>query len=149
MIKLSKLTDYAVVILAAMAGQEGGLASASSLSAATSLPEPTVSKTLKLLVRGGVITSTRGVNGGYALHCAPDKILVSTIITAMEGPISLTSCVEGSDDSCAMEGTCQLHGRWDVVNMAIKTALDNVTLADMLSRSCVKIPSFMEENVRL
>lgn len=150
MIKLSKLTDYAVVILASMARQDKGcLMSASTLAVDTLLPEPTVSKTLKLLVNGGVIASTRGVNGGYALKYAPDKILVSDIITAMEGPIALTSCVDGSVESCSMEGQCALSGRWDIVNVAIKTALDNVTLADMLSHSIAVAPSFIEERARL
>lgn len=132
MIKLSRLTDYAVVILAAMAQKDGELFSASNLSESTSLPEPTVSKVLKMLTRGDVITSTRGVNGGYALNGKPDKIMVKDIITAMEGPIALTSCVKGSQESCAIEELCILHGRWNVVNAAINTALENVTLADMM-----------------
>ena len=132
MIKLSRLTDYAVVILAAMAGRDGALMSASSLSAATSLPEPTVSKVLKLLSKGGVINSERGVNGGYALRNKPDRIMVSDIIAAMEGPIALTACVEGSHEGCVIENICRQRGRWDIVNRAVVTALENVTLADML-----------------
>ncbi len=136
MIKLSKLTDYAVVVLAAMAchgiGQEQERLSASGLAEITNLPEPTVSKILKMLAKGGVITSARGVNGGYALNTTPAKTMVSDIITAMEGPIALTSCVKDSNDSCSLEGLCMMHGRWNVVNAALKTALDNVTLADMM-----------------
>lgn len=134
MMKLSKLTDYAVVILADMAGRGGALVSASSLSASTALPEPTVSKILKLLVKGGIIASMRGINGGYRLNDSPQTIRVSAIIAAMEGPISLTACVEGGSEGCAREGVCQLRGRWTVVNTAIRTALENVTLADMLPR---------------
>ncbi len=132
MIKLSRLTDYAIVIMAAMARREGASLSASSLAEQTALPEPTVSKVLKLLVKGGVISSIRGVNGGYALKARPADIRVGDIIAAMEGPIALTSCVKGSKDTCSIESLCMLHGRWNVVNIAIKTALDNVTLADML-----------------
>lgn len=132
MIKLSRLTDYSVVILAAMARGGEGLASASSLAAETALPEPTVSKVLKMLAKGGVIKSVRGVKGGYALEKRPDRVLISEVIAAMEGPIALTSCVKGSHESCAIESVCMLHGRWNVVNTAIKTALDNVTLADIM-----------------
>lgn len=132
MIKLSRLTDYAVVILASMVRQESAPLSASALSAATSLPEPTVSKVLKALAKGGVIESLRGVNGGYVLKSRPENIRISTIITAMEGPIALTPCVTGSREDCSIGPVCQLHGRWNVVNTAIRTALDNVTLADML-----------------
>lgn len=139
MIKLSRLTDYAVVILAAMARREAGHASASALAAATALPEPTVSKVLKSLAKGGIIESLRGVNGGYVLKGRPEEIRISAIIIAMEGPIALTSCVKGSRESCSIESVCMLHGRWNVVNAAINTALDNVTLADMLPPAALRM----------
>lgn len=135
MIKLSKLTDYAVVILASMAEQKNLRMSASELSKMTSLPEPTVSKILKILAKSEVITSARGVNGGYLLMQNADKLMISKIITAMEGPIALTSCVKDSNESCSLEGLCQLHGRWNIVNTALKSALDEVSLADMMTPS--------------
>lgn len=131
MIKLSRLTDYAVVVLAEMARTDGELSAASTLAAKTGIPEPTVSKVLKTLSRNGLITSVRGVSGGYRLERAAGEIPVSLIIAAMEGPISLTSCVSGSHESCAFEGKCSMHGRWNPVNAAIRGALDKVTLADM------------------
>ncbi len=135
MIKLSRLTDYAVVVLAEMARANGELSAASTLATKTGIPEPTVSKVLKTLSRNGLITSVRGVAGGYRLERAAGDIPVSLIIAAMEGPISLTSCVSGSHESCALEGKCSMHGRWNAVNVAINTALDAVTLADMLHHS--------------
>lgn len=135
MIKLSRLTDYAVVILAEMSRsrrEDGGeLIAASTLSSRTGIPEPTVSKVLKTLSRNGLIVSVRGVSGGYRLDMAAADLPVSQIIAAMEGPISLTSCVTGSHESCALEGKCHMHGRWNPVNAAIRGALDQVTLADM------------------
>lgn len=132
MIKLSRLTDYAVVILAEMAKDKGRLVSASLLSERTSLPEPTVAKVLKLLGKQGVILSYRGVNGGYILEQQSQELKVTAIIEAMEGPIALTACVSGSDDDCALESMCALNGRWGAVNKAMKAALNNVTLADMM-----------------
>lgn len=131
MIKLSRLTDYAVVILAEMARMKGELVAASLLSVKTGIPEPTVSKVLKTLSRNGLISSVRGVSGGYRLDRPAQEISVSLIIAAMEGPISLTSCVTGSHESCALEGKCSMNGRWNPVNAAIQGALDKVTLADM------------------
>jgi len=133
MLKLSKLTDYAVVILAAMAG--GGRErpfSASGVAAATFLPEPTVSKILKLLAKAGIITSIRGAKGGYTLNEAPENIPVGRVIAALEGPVRLASCVKDSGESCGIESICMLHGRWNPVNAAIETALSNVSLADMI-----------------
>ena len=131
MIKLSKLTDYAVVILAQMAQEKGALLSASTLSERAGLPEPTVSKILKLLGKAGIIESARGVSGGYRLDKLAENLPVTAIITAMEGPIALTACVDDSEESCALQGVCAMNGRWSPVNRALRAALENVTLADM------------------
>jgi FeS assembly SUF system regulator len=131
MIKLSRLTDYAVVILAEMAKNTENLASAAYISEVTNIPEPTVSKVLKLLAKSDIIGSTRGVNGGYALNIKSKDLKVTDVIEAMEGPISLTACVAGSDDECVLESMCALSGRWNPVNNAMKTALSQVSLADM------------------
>ena len=131
MIKLSKLTDYAVVVLAQMAQDKGALLSASVLSERAGLPEPTVSKILKLLGKAGIIESARGVSGGYRLDKSAENVPVTAIIGAIDGPIALTACVEDSDETCALQGVCAMNGRWNPVNRALRAALDNVTLADM------------------
>ncbi|PZQ46554.1 MAG: SUF system Fe-S cluster assembly regulator [Micavibrio aeruginosavorus] len=133
MIKLSKLTDYAVVILAEMARDEGRLLTASGLSSKTGLPEPTVAKVLKLLTRGGQIESARGINGGYKLARLPGDISMASVITALEGPVMLTSCVDGSEDCCNHSINCALKGKWNPVNAAMQKALEEVTLAQMIA----------------
>ena len=85
MIKLSRLTDYAVVVLAEMARAKGELLAASTLSAKTGIPEPTVSKVLKTLSRNGLIASVRGVAGGYRLERAAGDIPVSLISPRWRG----------------------------------------------------------------
>ena len=131
MIKLSKMTDYAVVILAEMASEDQRF-SASTLSAQTKLPEPTVSKILKQLARQNLISSTRGVNGGYALEQNPDELDMASIIAAMEGPIALTACVEASEECCEHASHCTIKGQWHPVNVAMQKALANVSLKEMM-----------------
>lgn len=132
MIKVSRFADYAVLILAELAGAPHGRMAASDLAGATGLPEPTVAKILKSLTRAGVLNSTRGVNGGYGLTRPVDKITVADIIVAMDGPISLTDCADNSH--CVLEGHCTMHGRWGRVNTAIRTALDGVLLHDLITK---------------
>ena len=134
MIKLSKLTDYAVVVLAQMALNRDDLHTAVYLSEKTGLPEPTVAKVLKLLAKGAVITSTRGANGGYRLASAPDTITMASVITALDGPIALTACVEGSDECCCHSVDCPVKGQWNPVNDAMKKALESVTLLQMIKQ---------------
>lgn len=131
MIKVSKMADYAVVVLAALARSDGALMNVASVAAKTHLPEPTVAKVLKLLSRGDFLQSIRGVNGGYKLAQPAREISVAKIIVAVDGPISLTSCVDGSNEVCDYAGSCAVKGRWNGVNVAIRGALENVTLAEM------------------
>lgn len=127
-----------MVILGEMARTEQTLQTASSLSARTGLPEPTVAKVLKLLARGGLIASTRGVNGGYSLARPPEEISMAGVITALEGPVQLTSCVDGSADCCTHAVNCSLKGKWDPVNTAMRKALEEVSLAEMIRSAPVQ-----------
>lgn len=135
MIKLSKLTDYSVVILAEMAKRSGDLMTSSNLTGKTGLPEPTVAKVLKLLAKGGLITSTRGVNGGYTLARPAAEITMASVIIALEGPVQLTSCVDGTEECCSHSVNCSMKGKWNPVNDAMRQALENVSLAQMMEAS--------------
>jgi FeS assembly SUF system regulator len=132
MLRLSRLTDYAVVTLAAMAERRGEVLSATALAEQTNVPEPTVAKILKLLARDGLVASVRGAAGGYRLDDPAGRIAIGAVVAAIEGPVALTACVEGSQASCGMEGQCALHGRWDPVNRAIRDALAAVSVADVM-----------------
>ncbi len=132
MIKLSKLTDYAIVILGEMAAAPGSLMTASDLSQKTTLPEPTVSKVLKLLTKGQVVDSTRGVNGGYSFNGNPEDISIAQVITALDGPVALTACVDGGNGVCEYEENCKVKEQWGPVNDAMKAALENVPLSQMI-----------------
>lgn len=135
MIRISKLADYAVVILAEMAQQPADLMSSNILAQKTGLGEPTVSKTLKLLTRGQVVESVRGVNGGYKLSRNITEITIADVITAIDGPIALVACADDSVPDCSLQGSCALRGRWDDVNAAVRGALTDVTLADMMKNN--------------
>ena len=135
MIRISKLADYGVIILCSLAGCRDDVVSASIISERTSLPEPTVAKVLKLLSKGGLINSTRGIRGGYVLAHEPKDITVKDIVHSIDGPIMITSCVDGAEPDCTLSACCSVRGRWDGVNSAIRGALDSVTLADMIGKS--------------
>ncbi|MCF7970428.1 MAG: SUF system Fe-S cluster assembly regulator [Methylococcaceae bacterium] len=131
MIRLGKLTDYATVILSFMAKSQSHMLAALEISTATGIALPTVSKILKALVRANLLSSVRGAKGGYALVQTPEKITVASVITALEGPISLTEC-SSTDHSCEQVSACQIGNNWRVVNQTVQRALESVTLADMM-----------------
>ena len=94
---------------------------------------PTVSKLLNLLGHAKLVVSQRGASGGYTLSGPPEAITVAQIIQAMEGPIALTACVDGAVESCDSESFCPMRGNWNKVNGAIRAALSEVKLADMMA----------------
>lgn len=132
MLRLNKLTDYAVVTLTRMAGAPGETFTAPRLAGETAVPIPTVAKLMKQLSKGGLVTSQRGAAGGYTLSRQPGAITVAEVIEVMEGPISLTACVEGADESCSVVALCPMSGNWNKVNQVIHEALKGLTLADMM-----------------
>lgn len=131
MIRIAKLTDYAVVIMARLAHEDAGFVSAAHLAKTTGLAEPTVAKILKTLAREELVESRRGINGGYGLEKSPEDITMGDIIAALEGPVRITSCVSGMTGECCIEDKCAIRGNWNRVNDAITAALDSVTLAEM------------------
>ena len=137
MFRLSKMSDYAVVVLSELGradpGREGvgDKRSATDLAAATGIAEPTVAKVLKLLGAAGLVTSQRGAQGGYRIAKPLARTAIADVIVAVEGPIALAACVDGATGGCEAEGSCPVRGRWDPVNAAIRRALSDITLADM------------------
>jgi FeS assembly SUF system regulator len=131
MLKLSKLTDYATVILSTMAKDCSNMHASQEIAETTGIAQPTVSKILKILVKAKVLTSVRGAKGGYLLARAPEDITVATVIDAMEGPISLTEC-SVSHKNCDQVADCNIQGNWGIINQKILALLESMTLADMI-----------------
>ena len=131
MIKLNRLTDYAVVVLSQMGSGGHTVLTATQMAQDSGVPLPTVAKLMKQLSRAEIVTSQRGAGGGYVLARAPEDITVAEIITALEGPIALTACVDGAESHCEVETLCPMRGNWNRVNEAIYQALSDVMLADM------------------
>lgn len=131
MLKLSKMTDYATVILSVIAKDKHRLHGSLELADVTGIALPTVSKLLKTMVKAGVLSSTRGAKGGYTLAREPERITVATIISALEGPIALTEC-SVSHKGCDQASGCRIQGNWHLINQKIAHALESVTLADMI-----------------
>lgn len=130
MLRIGKLTDYAIIVLGHMAKNPDRSYAATDLAKAAGVTIPTTSKILKALTRTQVLKSTRGAKGGYQLALPPEQTSVATIIYALEGPIALTEC--GLEhDACEQSSSCHTRGNWAVINRAIRTALESVTLADM------------------
>lgn len=132
MLRVSKLTDYATVLLGLMAETPDRLRPATDLAEAARLELPTVSKVLKLLAGAGLVESQRGAAGGYRLALPPERIALARIVEAIDGPISVTQCAAHAGQ-CSHEAHCGVRGPWQRISLAIERSLRDLSLAQMLA----------------
>jgi FeS assembly SUF system regulator len=131
MLRITKLTDYGIVLLTHLGAHPERQFAAPELAAETRLPLPMVSKILKLLTRERLLASSRGVKGGYGLAIPPEALSMARIITALEGPIAITECVDTTGE-CSHEQLCPSRGNWQRINSALRVALEGISLAEMI-----------------
>ena len=147
MLRISKLTDYAILIMVELA-RDGSMMSAHTLADCVHVELPTASKVLKMLAGAGLVVSHRGANGGYTLAHRPADIRITEVIIAVDGPIALTSCLDAEGTDCSLLDTCPTRTNWQTINDAIRRALDEVSLADMMGPMAAFIPPFERRNIR-
>jgi FeS assembly SUF system regulator len=128
MIRMSKLTDYAIVLLAHLS-RSPDTVTAHELARRSRVPLPTVAKLCKELSRAGLVISHRGRHGGYALARPADQISVAQVVEALEGPIALTDCASSGREHCDIEADCLARASWDPVSRAIHGALEKLPLS--------------------
>lgn len=132
MLRVSKQTDYGIVLLSYLAiDSREFLFTARELAQETKVPLPMVSKVLKALTREGLLESHRGVRGGYTLARSPGDISLYEIINAMEGPVAMTECLSAPGD-CRHEGACPIQTNWQKINQLVYRALESISLEDMV-----------------
>lgn len=132
MIRFSKLTDYGLLLMAIMArGSATTVHTARGLASTSRLPLPTVSKVLKQLLQRGLLTSHRGINGGYGLAKQPSEISVAEIVAAIEGPIAMTECSTDTSGLCDLERSCPTRANQRVITEVMRGALEKVALSDL------------------
>jgi len=132
MIRMSRLTDYGIVLLTHMAmGPAERVHTAQDLAEVSRVPLPTTSKILKQLAHAGLVVSHRGRKGGYCLARSADDVSVADVIRAIEGPIGITDCGTEVAGACSLEAICAARSRWGPISRAIARALDGVPLSAM------------------
>jgi len=130
-LRVSKLSDYATVLLGLLAEAPARVRPATDLAEAARLELPTVSKVLKMLAAAGLVSSQRGVSGGYRLAQPPADISVAQIVEAIDGPIGMTEC-SVHQGQCSHETHCGVRSPWLRISQVVVGALRSMTLAEMI-----------------
>ena len=130
--RLTSLSDYAVVLLAAAARYpEGARVSATVLAVETGIPLPTAQKLTGRLAAAGLLRTARGAGGGFKLSRPAHDISLADIVEAVEGPIAMTICVDTARHDCVLEGNCAVRPHMGIVNGAVRGALQAVSLEQL------------------
>lgn len=145
MLKLSKLTDYAAVMMAHIARTPDQLFTATDIADQVQIPRPTVSKTLKMLLKAGLLVSHRGAQGGYGLARAPQQITASDIIDAIEGRFGMTECSQ-EDVTCDLQDSCGVSDNWQRVSVVIRQMLSSITLVQLAQKEPLQL-AWMQQPV--
>lgn len=135
MLRLNRMTDYAIVVLGALAHRRGETVATAYLAELTGLKQPTVAKVARILLVADLLATQRGVNGGYRLARPAGTISLVNIVEAMEGPLAVNDCVDGAQDPCAVSNCCFMANNWNRVNLAVRDVLEAVTLEGLTDPS--------------
>ena len=106
------------------------------IAAGERLPSDYVEQIMLKLRRADIVRSTRGARGGYQLARPAASINAAEIIDAVEGPVALTECAGGAGN-CGIEATCLVGHGWQRISRAIRHALVDVSLEELLRRDSV------------
>jgi FeS assembly SUF system regulator len=132
MVRLGKLTDYGLVLMTCIGRESGAFRTARDLAVESKLPLSTVSKLLKELQQGGLLSSHRGMKGGYVLARPAHKISIVDMIAAIEGPMALTECSTDVTGLCTIESGCPMKNNQRVINQAVRGVLEGIMLSDLI-----------------
>jgi Rrf2 family protein len=146
MFRINRLSDYALVLLARMAG-EPKARPARYWATETRLPEPTVKKLLKELAHAGLVLASRGPLGGYALARPAAAVSVADVLAVMEGPVSPTLCTSAGEP-CSLQDRCPTTGAWHKVAASLRTVLQRTTLADLITAPAGTAPALARVEAR-
>lgn len=133
MLKLSKKTDYAIILLTHL-GEEKFPVSAQEVATHYKLPYPMVANILKQLVSSGLIESTRGKHGGYVLARPADEINLAEIIMVTDSPFNLVECVH-DEDNCKVHQYCPTRRPLLALHKKIQQFVEETTLAAIIRDS--------------
>lgn len=131
MLRVTKLTDYATVVLTVLAASAGEVLSATEIADRAGLEATTVSKVLKPLAQAALVEGFRGAHGGYRLARPAREVRLIEVIEAMEGPLAVTEC-SVHEGQCGIESSCGMRRNWRRINDVIVQSLRGITLQDML-----------------
>ena len=136
MLKLSKKTDYAIILLAHL-GEADFPVSAQEIAGIYDLPQPMVANILKQLCVASLVRSMRGLHGGYVLAKSPEEITLTDIISVTDNHFSLVECAH-DEEVCKVHQYCPTRKPLIALHLKIQRFMEETTLASIIAEAAIK-----------
>jgi len=131
MFKLSKKADYGLIAMKHLANhRQEHACSANEIAEEYSISATLMAKVLQKLARQGLVVAKHGSTGGYQLAREPQRISALEVLTAIDGPVLITSCVT-SHGNCDATARCSVKEPLQRVNESILEVLSTVSIAQL------------------
>jgi Rrf2 family protein len=147
MLKLSKKTDYAIILLYHLGDVESPT-SAKEMAENYHLPQPMVANILKQLVEKGLVYSVRGQLGGYLLAKSADEITLSDIISVTDNPFNLVECAN-DEELCKVHQCCPTRQPLIALHRTIQEFIEETTLSSIIRESYFKNPKVSKSHYEI
>ena len=130
--KLSTRGRYGIHVMYDLAlNAEKGPQSIKAIAERGDMPDAYLEQLIAVLKREGLVTSTRGAQGGYMLARPANEITVGDVLRALEGGLSLVDCLDG-EENCGKSCACPSRLVWMKLRDGLNAIVDGITLQDML-----------------
>lgn len=131
---LSSTAEYALRAIIYLAqNATNGRVAAADVSEALGIPANYLGKILHELARAGILSSSRGKRGGFALAVAPDRLPLLRVVSLFDRVGHEPRCLLGRAE-CSDDSPCAAHQRWRGVSEQVTSFFRNTTVADLLAK---------------
>ena len=135
--KISTKGRYALRLMIDIAmHNEAGPVRIKDISSRQGISDKYLEQIISGLHKAGYVRSLRGPQGGYLLVKKPKEYTVGMILRLTEGSLAPVSCLDYEENDCERQSSCATLILWTRLNDAIKSVVDNVTLADLVEWQC-------------
>jgi len=128
--QIPRKIEYALRAMIYLADHPSGVARGAEIASHEHIPKYYLEKVIRDLMRRGLVNARRGPGGGYQLARNADTITFRDIIEAVEGPIRLNLCTDGSS-SCALQPSCRMYRVWEKGQRVLLDVFSATSLAEI------------------
>jgi len=133
LMQIPRKIEYALRAMIHLADNPDSVARGLEIAEREQIPKYFLEKVIRDLMRRGLVRARRGPGGGYQLARSPESISFKDIIEAVEGPIALNVCMDGSSN-CQLKPACRMFRVWEEGQRVLLEVFAHTTLREVVDQ---------------